>query len=308
MISFEISVDITYNCHFRCPFCSSARENKKGDMDLNTAKKCLDFIELHNQAKYPTIISITGGEPIFSDNLPNFVNVWAHKRHKVILCTTGGVDVERGYWNKLRSLGLQEVRVSLPAVSEKKCLEIFGEKYNIFAVERNIDLMRKSGLSLCLNFLLSQLSITNFDEVLKFCKKNGLDKIRILGLSKQGRASTNWNQISLTRMEEMKFVKHVDKIANCEDINFEFVGLPNHKWCSHSDNREECLGGITFFHVLTNGDVYPCPSVKSIVEERIGSVFSTQKIVYGERQCKRKAMLEELSGFDFCLDNLKVMI
>lgn len=270
---FELSIDVTYKCPFSCPFCSSPQSELLPDMEVETAAWCLDFIENASNAQTEeTEISITGGEPVTLGELPLLISEWATGSNKVTVCTTGAVDLGKGYWQHLRSCGLQTVRLSLHSVLEDSCQAIFGSKYSFAIVDRNIELIMAAGINVQANFLVSRLSIESLDDVWAYCLTKGIGRIRVLGLSKQGRAIRNWNRISLSEQEEALFVRHVSELSTRDEISLEFAGLPNHKPCSHSDENGRCLGGISFFHINTDGDIYACPSVKAIAAQRIGSV------------------------------------
>lgn len=274
MTRFELSVDVTYKCPFSCPFCSSSQDKLLPDLDADVAQRCLDFANnISNAQDGEPEISITGGEPLILSNLPSLISLWATGSNKVILCTTGALDLGKGYWQDLRSCGLQTVRLSLHSVLEDGCQAIFGSKYSFATVDRNIELIMAAGMNVQANFLASRSCIGSFNNVWAYCLKKGIEKIRVLGLSKQGRAINNWNKISVSEQEKALFVGHISELCAMDEISVEFAGLPNNRPCSHSDENGRCLGGISFFHINTDGDIYACPALKSIAAERIGSVL-----------------------------------
>lgn len=282
-MKFELSVDVTYKCPFSCPFCSSPDNNLLPDMNLDIVRKCLRFShEIYNQKTDQIMIAITGGEPLTLDELPLFISTWSTQSNIVNLCTTAALDVEKGYWRNLRSCGLQTVRLSLHSISEENCHAIFGRGYSFSTVNRNIEQIMSAGITLDVNFLVSRLSASNFDKVLDYCFKKDIRKVRVLGLCRQGRAAANWQRISMFQQEEASLVEHISELSDRYGIVVEFAGLPNHKWCTHSNEDGKCLGGITFFHINTIGDVYACPSVKSIATKKIGTVLHS-KILLGKK-------------------------
>lgn len=273
MTRFELSVDVTYKCPFSCPFCSSLQSDALPNMDEEVATQCLDFVEnTHSDRTREVEISITGGEPLTLSELSSLIRLWATGSNKVTLCTTGALSLGKGYWQHLRSCGLQTLRLSLHSVLEDDCQAIFGSKYSFAIVDRNLELIMAAGIRVQANFLLSRLSIGNFDNVWAYCLEKGIEKIRVLGLCKQGRAIKNWNRISVSEHEKALFATHVSELTAKDKISVEFAGLPNHRPCSHSDEDGRCLGGTSFFHINTNGEIYACPSVKSIAARRIGTV------------------------------------
>ena len=274
MTRFELSVDVTYECPFSCPFCSSPQSDLLPGMDVDVAQRCLNFASnISNAQAGETEISITGGEPLTLSELPSLISLWATGSNEVTLCTTAALDVGKGYWQHLRSYGLETTRLSLHSVLEDDCQAIFGNKYSFAIVDRNLELIMAAGIAVQANFLVSRLSLGGLDNVWAYCLEKGIEKIRVLGLCKQGRAIKNWNRISVSEQEKASFVRYVSELSAKDEISVEFAGFPNHRLCSHSDDNGRCLGGISFFHVNTNGDIYAWPSVKSIAAERIWSVL-----------------------------------
>lgn len=285
----ELSVDVTYQCPFSCPFCSSSQNTLPVDMGLDTALACLDFA--HRIGKNgPIVITIGGGEPITLDILSLFISVWSKNSNIIKLCTTAGTEVEKDYWRTLSSIGLRIIHLSIPCVRD--CQDVIGENYEFAVVDRNIERIMNAGIEIYVNFVLTKMNSNSFDEVLGYCISKGIKKIRVLGLAKQGRAIKNWRRIALPNSEIEFVVKRITERFRGLPITLEFAGLPNYERCTHMDNGR-CLGGKSFFHINTSGDVYPCPSTKSIKSERIGSVFDFKGILAFKRfPCEENRILE----------------
>lgn len=279
MTKIELSIDVTYKCPFSCPFCSSPNSDFFKDMNLYTARKCLNYLEKVKKSKTTQpLITITGGEPLTLSTLPSLVSEWAQHNSIIRMCTSAGISVGTKYWNNLYSKGLRTIFLSLHCTSDKKCKRIFGWQYKFQTVAKNVEWIKEAGITLYVNFVLTKMSINCFDELLDYCVEREIKKIRILGLAKQGKAFSNWERITLSKEGEKIFIKHASTLSKNYPVKLEFAGLPNYKSCTHMDNKRRCLGGISFFHINTNGDIYPCPSVKSIKSAKIGSVFHFQKV------------------------------
>ena len=274
----ELSVDVTYVCPFSCPFCSSAQTMLPAglNMELETASKCLSFARTVF-GNGQVLVTATGGEPLTLKTLPLIVSLWTKNHARVRLCTTAAVPLEKGYWRFLYSCGIKTVHLSLPCISDEHCKTIFGEMYRFAVVNKNIDEMINAGIEISVNFLLTRLSAQHFADVLDYCHEKGIQKVRILGLARQGKSVSNWSRIAVSRDDADRFIKRTHKLWHDYPIRMEFAGLPNYEICTHMDNDGNCLGGKSFFHINTNGDIYPCPSVKSIKANRLGSIFQVEK-------------------------------
>jgi len=277
MVTFELSIDITYKCPFSCPFCSTPQSHLLPDMKLDTALKCLDF-GYKSCKNEPIMITITGGEPLILDTLPKFMSMWNKDNTIIRLCTTAAINVGKNYWRELYSYGLKTIFLSLHCISNTNCKNIFGDKYSFAIVDQNLEWIMATGMDIYVNFVFTKLNANAFDEVVNYCIKKRIKKIRILGLAKQGKANINWDKIAITKSEIEFFLKKISERFSNSFIKLEFAGLPSYKRCTHVDKKGKCPGGRNFFHINTNGDIYPCPSVKAINSEKIGSVFHSSKI------------------------------
>ncbi len=279
MKTSEFSIDVTYNCPYSCAFCSSPKNNYLPDMTLDIANKCTLFMESTLTSENTQIeVTITGGEPLTLNKLSLFVSKWSEKGYRVNLCTTAALEMGKDYWRNLFLCGLKTVRLSLHSISNECCQAIFGPKYFFHVVERNIEHIRSAGITLIVNYLLTRLNANSFDEVCDYCYRKSINKIRILGLCKQGRAVEQWDQLSLSQEKQSPIIEHISKLATNCGSDIEFAGVPKHKLCTHADQNGKCLGGKSFFHINANGDIYACPSVKAIPSEKIGSVLSPTEI------------------------------
>lgn len=274
MIEYELSIDVTYRCPFICPFCSSPPNPSYLIMNMEIAQSCVEFIRgLCCNQNNKVNISITGGEPLSLSSLPSLVSLFASGLNGVNLCTTAALNMGKNYWYMLHSRGLRTVRLSLHSIAEDKCRHIFGSAYSFSTVDKNLTLMTTAGIIVEANVLVTQLSIAGFNEVWKYCFKKGIKKVRVLGLCKQGRAILNWNRLSVSQQDVALFIKHIRGLSIEYGLYAEFSGFANHRLCVHSDNSGRCLGGSSFFHINTNGDIFACPAVKAIPAKKMGSVL-----------------------------------
>jgi pyrroloquinoline quinone biosynthesis protein E len=268
----EVSVDVTYQCPFHCPFCSTAPRNELGEMSLGVARGCARFLQrLSKRFGGPVTVAVTGGEPTAAPSLLQYFRLWSKRGNYITLCTTGAVRRDGEYWCRLASSGLRTVRLSLHTVSNEKARLIFGTQYSLQTVEENIKAIVSSGVALHINFVVSEISRAGVAQIVQFCAHHGATKFRLLGLARQGRALKNWQRISVCHDEQLEVAQGAAQKCARHGLAIELAGMDT--GCSHSDPEGNCLGGYSFFHVNTDGDIYPCPAMKSIREHRIGSVL-----------------------------------
>ena len=272
MINTEITIDTNYNCHLKCSFCSTGDSLSPLEMPNAVAEDCLRFFRfLKSNINQNIVLVITGGEPLLFNALPHHIKLWGETAESIILCTTGTVQKDYEYWADLYSKGLKCVRLGMSWTGTD------GLDNNELPLKRVSDLtvsnLTKIGIEIEANFLLNRQSISKMNDVFKYGSEGNFSKVRILGLSNQGQATKNWDKISLTTKEINLAIDRAKQLSLLHNIRVEFAGLPEASSCSHSDSDGKCLGGKSFFHIITDGTIYPCPSVKSVDTYSIGTVL-----------------------------------
>lgn len=109
---------ITDKCNFKCPYCRGARDNFKGTMPLETAKRNIDFWAI----KHLKNLRFSGGEPTIH---PDLLEMVKHAKLKgverIAISTNGSADI--GFYKSLISAGVNDFSISLDA-----CCSIDGDK------------------------------------------------------------------------------------------------------------------------------------------------------------------------------------
>ena len=224
MKNIEVTVDINYNCNMNCSFCSTAPRLTPLQMSDNTADKCLDFLKrLNNRGGVALVIS--GGEPLLSDKLEAFLKTWGTVSDEIILCTNGTISKSRKYWRRLYSYGLRSIRLSLHGVSEENSKLIFGPAYSLATVKKTIDYVSQEQVAIDINYVLTQINIDQLETVFKFCSKNNIRSLRILGLARQGRAEKNWESLSLSEGCCKDVVAKAREMSLGYGVDVKFAGL-----------------------------------------------------------------------------------
>lgn len=98
---------ITRRCNLRCSFCSAIKRPARKELTLGEWKKCADVLyDLGNR-----YISITGGEPLVRDDLPEFVKYLSQKPRLHSVVTNGTMLTEKRL-KKLAKAGLMHLGLS----------------------------------------------------------------------------------------------------------------------------------------------------------------------------------------------------
>ncbi len=143
---FSLIIDVISRCNFKCNFCfHSLRKYKQkelnfipGVMEYVLFKKIIDQIaEFPNKLKRLSVNF--RGEPLLHNKLPDMIS-YAKKKDvsEFITLTTNGYLLEPKLNRKLVSAGLDDLRVSVEALSTERYKEITGVSVNYDRFLNNI--------------------------------------------------------------------------------------------------------------------------------------------------------------------------
>jgi MoaA/NifB/PqqE/SkfB family radical SAM enzyme len=255
------------------------------------------MVELTGATRESLQISITGGEPLIEPNLEKILSSWQDIAETVTICTSGGVMVSPSVWHSLHDHGLSVVRLSMHTTSDHIGKTIFGPTYSLDTVLKNAQVIKASGIDLHINFLATSLSLPGWHDVVEMCEELEVSHLRILGLSKQGHAEAEWSSLSLQEDVILRTILEIATAVESRGLTMEIAGFQNLTACCHSDDSGRCLGGKSFFHINADGNVFPCPSVKSIPSQRLGHVsdglclIRRSRFLWPVETCNAQAML-----------------
>jgi MoaA/NifB/PqqE/SkfB family radical SAM enzyme len=282
-VSYELSVDLGYECPFACRFCSTSAEFGRGEMSAATIDACAAFTEsLSRRVGNSVSVAVGGGEPLVCRALGPFLKVMQEHALDTILCTTAAPFINEELWRLVIS-NVKTARVSLHTVDRELAKDIFGPRYSLDAVLQNIARLIASGVRVEVNTLVTALNAGHIDPIVRLCTRIGVQRMRLLGLARQGRADVNWTRLKLTDAEEAIIVSGAERLASRSGLELQVAGLPGVARCSHWDEDGGCLAGVGFFHINADGEVYPCPSAKSLPQFRLGVLSPTDEFSWPDR-------------------------
>ena len=206
-------------------------------------------------------LTLTGGEPLLRDSLEELLQSIKelNKDIKVGLFTTGlikdGSSIEsigEDRINRLKELGLNFVYVSIYSNN--------GIEHDNITQETNI------------NMPLMKSNIDKLGDIIKYLRNIDVNEIRLLKLIKHGIAEKNWDEIGLTKEEQLKAI---DRIKQNLDEKVSFGGFLEIMSCQYITKDKRCLAGKNKLYIDNNGDVYPCGAVKLNRKTKICTIYES---------------------------------
>lgn len=271
---------VTTACNLCCTYCYEGEEKKCEYMDRKTADVAIDFMlkKIRDNSDSLLVVQFHGGEPLLNEDIVKYIV------HKLIdEMRVLDVKVMFGITTNGLLLNAENVEFLMNTMEYDFSISIDGK-------EKTHDLYRKTKQGQGTYRLLQE----KISKLLKIDEKNV-------------RARMTFNSKTVKDLSEN--VKHV------ADIGFKtIVSIPDyfdngwneqsmqiffeeimkiHDWYSSNSKYEDiyislldktlvkkggCSGGISNFHILPNGDIYPCSYGAGEKELLLGNIFEKEQL------------------------------
>jgi MoaA/NifB/PqqE/SkfB family radical SAM enzyme len=173
---FQIQIDLTDSCNFRCPTCSKWKVRASPEeLDLDAWGRVLAKI---SDVSLLRKISVTGGEPFMRADLLAFLELAKHQGLEIVLITNGWfLDVET--LDRLESIGIGRLMVSLNSLREPIHDETRGKPGSHARVMAAIEAWRTQprAMDLCLSTAVMEANCGELIALLRFVEEKGLTGI-----------------------------------------------------------------------------------------------------------------------------------
>ncbi len=279
----------TLRCNLKCVYChaSSKPLNASGyDMDIETAKKTVDFI--WNSPAPDIVIEFQGGEPLLNfEVIKSFINYAKEKNKKIkkkVIYTivTNLLLLNDEIINFIKENNIRIcTSIDGPAfVHEKNRGKHFNE------ILKRISRLRKYHLHINALMVATKNSLPYWKEIINEYLRLGFNQIWIKPINKLGFSKENWNNIGYSVKEYLDFwKKSVDYIIklNEQGVMIREVGtailtkkLIEEEDPMFTDLQSPCGGAITQIAYNYDGKIYTCDEARMIADKtnlfKIGNV------------------------------------
>ena len=258
----SIGIAVTYDCHYKCEFCSARWLYRKGKKPL-TVDQIVKL--LNDTSKLGRIHSnFTGGEPLLRniDELCEIIKRTKPQSHLFSL-VTNSLPLTREKLKKLADAGLDTVQLSMESLDLKENDRIRGVKGNFDKVMGAIKYAKELGLNICLSTVVCHGNRKEVIDMANFAKK-----LNVFLLLNKASSAGKWNKAEDKRMDkdDLKFFNKMLKLKHTRsDLILNFRG------------RSGCPGGIERIYVTAYGDVMMCPHVQisygNILKEPVEDIY-----------------------------------
>jgi len=212
-----VSIDITYDCNFRCLHCynSSGEHNQDSKREL-TDKELYQLAEEIRDTK-AVVACICGGEPLLRIDAALKVGeiVTSNGITKVNMVTNGWLMTSE-IAQKIKEAGFTNVQVSLDGANPETHDWLRNRKGAFHKVLKAIEYLTAAGVSTCISFCPSIMNLSELNGICSIAEKYGIDLVRVQPLMVMGRASKNLKKYVLSEFDyyEIKKLIYEQKHSN----------------------------------------------------------------------------------------------
>jgi PqqA peptide cyclase len=184
---YTLIAELTYRCPLRCVYCSNPVDYANRADGLDTATWLRVFREA--EALGVVQLNLTGGEPLVRDDLEALVE-GARALDLYSNLITSGIPLRRERLARLRSLGLDNVQLSIQDVSAPASDRIAGLR----AFDRKLEVaawVKELGLPLTINVVLHRDNLDRVAEAVALAESLAADRIELANTQYLGWALEN---------------------------------------------------------------------------------------------------------------------
>jgi len=205
---YTLVAELTYRCPLRCVYCSNPIDYAHHTDTLTTD----DWLRVFREAEALGVVqlNLTGVEPLLRDDLESLVE-GARGLDLYTNLITSGIPLARERLARLKTLGLDNVQVSIQDVSAAASDHIAGVR----AFERKLVVARwvkELGFPLTLNVVLHRNNLDRVAEVIALAESLSADRLELANTQYLGWALVNRRMLLPTR-EQLDAAREVARAA-----------------------------------------------------------------------------------------------
>lgn len=290
--------ELTARCNLRCVHCRAEAQMEKQEDELET-EKCFSIIDEICKFSNPILI-LTGGEPLYRDDIFEIAAYATDKGLRVALATNGTL-VDEAIAKQIKKSGIKRVAVSLDG-SNAKTHDTFRMMQGSFESAFNgIKRLQKEGIEVQINTTIARHNENEVGDILDLALKNGVKALHIFMLVPVGCGV----QIADSQMLDKQ--KYEDILSWFYDKTMELRGTlelkatcaPHFFRIMHKRAKDDgititpkthgmaavtrgCLAGSGVMFISRKGIVQPCGYLPvqagDVTKESVGKIWDSSEV------------------------------
>lgn len=253
------SIDLTYQCNFRCVHCYVSHKNNpgrssSGELSVHKWKSIIDDIT-EQGCLY---LLITGGDPFIRKD---FCDIYTYARKKGLIITlfTNGYTVTDKILNTLKKYPPRLVEITLYGATEETYEKITGKKSGLKKCLENVEKLQEHGIHTGLKTVLMTMNFNEFHKMEKIADHLGVQ--------------FRYDPTVFPKFNGDKSPVSL-RVAPEKVVHLDFVDKKRaDEWVKHHERFKtltmekklyNCGSGRTGFHITADGLLQPCIMVTDV--------------------------------------------
>lgn len=297
--------ECTWRCNLSCLHCGSDCRvgSRHPDMPMNDFLKVLDEINEHDHE--PTLIAITGGEPLLRKDLEK-CGYEIRKRGFYWGMVTNGFAYTNERHSSLLAAGMGSVTVSLDGLKDThNWLRNHPQSYD--RALNAINLIASSHVASDVVTCVHKRNLSELEELYHIIRESGMKAWRLFTIAPIGRAKDN-KELMLNREEFntlMNFIREKRKLGEM-DVKFSCEAYVGQYETQVREDRFFCRAGVHIGSVLIDGSIGACPNIDrsfiqgNIYQDSFMDVWKNRFIDYRYRTWMKAGKCASCKEFRYC--------
>jgi len=171
--------ELTKRCNLACKHCraEAAEMDYSGELDFDSAKKVIDDIT----AFANPILVLTGGEPLYRDDIFDIASYAVSKELRVALATNGTL-IDEQCAHQIRQAGIARASISIDGSTAASHDEFRGIPGAFDAAIRGVRLLKKHDVAFQFNTTVTKRNVDELEDILQFAVSEGAAALHLFML------------------------------------------------------------------------------------------------------------------------------
>jgi len=269
-----VAWELTRSCNLSCRHCRAAAERGPypGELSTEEAKKLLEDIAAFSSP----IMILTGGEPLFREDILEIASYGTELGLRMVLATNGTL-LTRPLARELIDVGIKRISISIDGKDETSHDRLRGVTGAFSGALFGIENAKSENLSFQLNTTVTRRNVDELEEIEKLASDLGAEAHHLFLLVPTGRGS-EMAEDSLSAKEYERVLADIYRYETTAAHQVKVTCAPQYmrirKTLAEKEGRtltvgphgghglaattRGCLGGTAFLFISHIGDTQPC--------------------------------------------------
>jgi len=264
--------ELTKRCNLHCAHCraEAGEVDSSGELDLGEIQRVIDNIAAH----YKPIMVLTGGEPLYRDDIFDIAG-YAGKKGLPTALATNGTLIDEATAGRIRDAGFSRVSISIDGDCAASHDGLRGIPGSFDDALRGAALLRDAGVEFQFNTTITKRNVNEMEGVLKLAADRGAKALHVFILVPVGCGAQIMESDMLSPEQCEEALTWLYDATKRSAIEFKATCAPHYYRIIRQKAKAEgrtltfetdglaavtrgCLAGSGVCFISNRGDVQPC--------------------------------------------------